>query len=60
MPSSTRKELRDGMITESSTKNSKRETKFYYSTPKSNSSMKKNYEANGKDRTPSSTLHHTM
>ena len=59
MPSSTRKKLRDGMITESNKKSLRRETKFYYSTPESSSPVKENEEENGKDRTPSSTLHHT-
>jgi hypothetical protein len=45
------------MITESSTSNSRREIKFF-STLESSYSVKENYGANGKDRTPSSTLHH--
>ena len=34
MPSSTRKEQRDGTITESNTKSSRREIRFFCSTPK--------------------------
>ena len=59
MPSSTRKELRDGTINESNIKSSRREIRFFYSTPESNFLVKENYEANGKDRTLSSTLRHT-
>ena len=54
----TKKELKDGMIIESSKKSSRKETKFFYSIPRSNSSVKENFEASGKDRTPSSTRHH--
>jgi hypothetical protein len=42
VPSSIKEELRDGTITESNKKSSRRETRFYYSTPESNSSVKKN------------------
>ena len=56
MPSSTTKELRDGTITESNIKSTRREIRFFYSTPESNFLVKENYEANGKDRTPSSIL----
>ena len=55
---STKKGLRDGMTTESNRKNSRRETKSYYSTLESNSSVKESYTANGKDRLPSSTHEH--
>ena len=58
MPSFTKKEPKDGTITESSKKSSRKETKFFYSTPRSSFSMKENFEASGKDRTPSSTHHH--
>ena len=60
MPSSTKKELRDGTITESNKKSSRRETRFYYSTPESSSSVKVSYIANGKDHSPSSTHQCTM
>jgi hypothetical protein len=55
VPSSTKKEQKDGTIAESSTSNSRREIKFF-STPESSYSVKENYGANGKDPTPSSTL----
>ena len=55
---STKKGLRYGMTTESNKKNSRRETKSYYSTSESSSSVRENYIANGKDRTPSSTHQH--
>ena len=58
VPSSRKRELRDGTTTESNKKNSRRETKSYYSTPKSSSSVKENYTANGKDRSLSSTHQH--
>ena len=51
----TKKEPRDGMTTESNRKNSRRETRSYYSTPESSSSVKVSYIANGKDHSPSST-----
>ena len=57
MPSFIKKESKDGTITKSSKKSSRKETKFFYSTPRSSSSMKENFEASGKDRIPSSTLH---
>ena len=58
VPGSTKKGPRDGMTTESNKKNSRRETKSYYSTPESSSSVRENYTANGKDHTPSSTRQH--
>jgi hypothetical protein len=42
MPSSIKRGLRDGTITESNKKSSRRETRYYYSTPESNSSVKEN------------------
>jgi hypothetical protein len=42
VPSSTKKELRDGTITKFNTKNSRREIRFFYSTPESNPSVKEN------------------
>ena len=58
VPSYTRKEPKDGTIAESSTKNSKAVTKSCSSTRESSFSGKKNFAVNGKDRTPSLTLHH--
>ena len=58
MPSFIKKEPKDGTITESNKKNSKRETKSYYSTLESSSSVKESFTANGKDRLPSSTHQH--
>ena len=58
MPSFTNKEPKDVTITESSKKSSRKETKFFYSTPKSNSSVKENFGVSGKDHIPSSTRHH--
>ena len=55
---STKKGPRDGTTTESNKKNSRRETKSYYSTPESSSSVKENYAANGKDHSLSSTHRH--
>ena len=51
-------ELKHGTITESSKKSSRKETKFFYSTPKSSSLVKANFGVSGKDCTPSSTHHH--
>ena len=58
VPDFTKKEPRDGTTTESNKKNSRRETKFYYSTPESSSSVKESFTTNGKDRLPSSTHQH--
>ena len=58
MPGYTKKGPRDGTTTESNKKNSRRVTKYYYSTPESISSVKESYTANGKDRSPSSTHQH--
>ena len=58
MPSFIKIEPKDGTITESSKKSSRKETKFFYSTPRLNSSVKENFKASGKDHTPSSTHHH--
>ena len=58
MPSFTKKELKDGTITESSKKSSK-ETKSFYSIPKSSYSLKENFGVSGKDHTPSSTQFRT-
>jgi len=58
VPGSTKKGPRDGMTTESNKKNSRRETKSYYSTLESSSSVKESFTANGKDRLPSSTHQH--
>ena len=55
---STKKGLRYGMTTESNKKNSRRETKSYFSTPESSSSVRVNYTGNGMDRSPSSTRQH--
>ena len=55
MPDFTKKEPRDVMTTKSNRKNSRRETRSYYSTPESSSSVKVSYIANGKDHSPSST-----
>ena len=55
VPDSIKKGPRDGTTTESNKKNSRRETKSYYSTPESSSSVKVSYIANGKDHSPSST-----
>ena len=60
VPCFTKKEPKDGMITESSSNNSSKETRSYSSIQNSSYSVKENCEANGKDRTPSSTLCHTM
>ena len=46
------------LVAESSKKSSRKEIRYYYSTPKSSYSMKENSKANGMDRTLSSTLHH--
>ena len=54
----TKKGPRDGTTTESNKRNSRRETKSYSSTPKSSSSVRENYTANGKDHSPSSTCQH--
>ena len=58
VPDFTKKGPRDGTTTESNKKNSRRETKSYYSTPESSSSVKVSYIANGKDRSPLSTHQH--
>jgi hypothetical protein len=58
VPSFIKKEPKDGMITESSKKSSRKETRYYYSTLKSNYLLRENFEANGKDHIPSSTCHH--
>ena len=58
VPGSTNKGLRDGKTTESNKKNSRRETKSYYSTPESSSSVKESFIANGKDCLLSSTHQH--
>jgi len=55
VPDFTKKEPRDSMTIESNRKNSRRETRFYYSTTESSSSVKVSYIANGKDHSPSST-----
>ena len=55
VPDFTKKEPRDGMTTESNRKNSRRETRSYYSTPESSSSVKVSYIANGLDHSPLST-----
>ena len=55
VPDFTKKGPRDGATTESNRKNSRRETKSYYLTPESSSSVKVSYIANGKDHSPSST-----
>ena len=60
VPDFTKKERRDGMTTESNRKNSRREKRFYYSTPESNSSVMVSYIANGKDHSPSSTHQRTV
>ena len=59
VPDFTKKEPRDGMTTESNRKNSRRETRSYYSTPESSSSVNVSYIANGKDHSPSSTRQRT-
>ena len=46
MPSFTKKELQDGMITGSSKKSSRKEIEFFYSTPRSSFSVKENSEGN--------------
>jgi len=56
----TKKEPKDGTLTESNKKSSKKETKFFDFTPKSCSSLKENFEVSGKDYTPSSTHHHMV
>ena len=58
VPDFTKKEPRDGMTTESNRKNSRRETRSYYSNPKSSSLVKVSYIENGKDHSPSSTRQH--
>jgi hypothetical protein len=60
VPDFTKKEPRDGTTTKSNRKNSRRETRSYYSTPESSSSVKVSYIANGKDHSPSSTHQCTM
>jgi hypothetical protein len=50
VPSFTKKEPKDGTITESSKKSSRKEIKYYYSIPKSSYSVKENFKANEKDR----------
>ena len=60
VPDFTKKEPKDGATTESNRKNSRRETRSYYSTPESSSSVKVSYIANGKDHSPSSTHQCTM
>ena len=59
VPDFTKKEPRDGTTTESNRKNSRRETRSYYSTPESSSSVKVSYIAIGKDHSPSSTRQRT-
>jgi hypothetical protein len=54
----TNKGPRDGMIIEYNTKNSRRETRSYYSTPESSSSVKVSFIVNGKYHSPSSTHQH--
>ena len=58
VPDFTKKEPRDGMTTESNKKNSRRETKSYYSTPESSFLVRGNCTTNGKDHSPSSTRQH--
>ena len=58
MPRFIKKESKDGTIIESSKKSSRKETKFFYSTPKSSSSVKENFKVSRKDRIPSSTHLH--
>ena len=58
MPSFIKKEPKDGTITESSKKVSRKETKIFYSTPKSSSLVKENFRVSGKDWIPLSTRHH--
>jgi hypothetical protein len=53
-----KKEPRDGTTTESNKKNSRRETRSYYSTPESSSSVKVSFIVNGKYHSPSSTHQH--
>ena len=55
---STKKGPRDGTTTESNRKNSRRETKSYYSTPESSFLVRGNCTTNGKDHSPSSTRQH--
>ena len=58
VPSFIKKGTKDGTITESSKKSSKKETKIFYLTPKSSPSVKENFRVSGKDRTPSSAHNH--
>ena len=58
MPSFIRKEPKDGTITESSSKNSSKETRSCSSIQGSSYSVKENCEVNGKDRIPPSRLRH--
>ena len=58
VPSSIRKEPKDGTITESSSRNASKETRSCSSIQGLSYSVKDNYEVNGKDHIPSSTLHH--
>jgi hypothetical protein len=60
VPSFTKKEPKDVTITEFSKKSSRKETKFFYLTPRSSYSVKKNFRVNGKDHTPSSTHLHMV
>ena len=55
VPDFTKKGPRDGTTTESNKKNSRRETKSYYSTPESSSLVKVSHITNGKDHSPLST-----
>jgi hypothetical protein len=48
VPSFTKKEPKDGMITGFSKKSSRKETKFFYLTPRSSYSVKENFGVNGK------------
>ena len=58
VPGSTKKGPRDGTSTESNKRNSRREAKSYSSTPKSSSSVRESYTANGKDHSLLSTHQH--
>ena len=60
VPYSTKKGPRDGTTTKSNKKNSRRETKSYFSIPESSSSIRESYTANGKDHSPLSTHQHMV
>jgi hypothetical protein len=60
VPSFTKKEPKDSTITGFNKKSSRKETKFFYLTPRSSYWVKENFRVNGKDCTSSSTHLHMV